>query len=158
MAKSLYNAETGTKGTGVTPNSSSLAPTDNYPERPGTYYERKMAPDQSNGRGPLRFEEGLATDTDLPSEFANGVMQGYVTAPGRPNHNENVYEKWPEETMRERAHVGSAAWPEAPTYLGEFAHGTDTAYAERKYELVDRGRPNPTGARYERHNPAEVQD
>jgi hypothetical protein len=106
----------------------------------------------------MRFEEGLATDTDLPMEFQNGVMQGYTTANGRPNHNENVYEKWPAETMRERAHVGSAAWVEAPTYLGEFAHGTDTVNAERKFELVDRGAPNPTGERYERHNPAQVMD
>jgi hypothetical protein len=156
MAKSLYNEETGTAGTGVTPNASPIAPVDNYPERPGTYYEAKMAPDQSGGRGPMRFEEGLATDTDLPNEFSNGIMQGYITA--GPNRNANVYEKWPEETMRERAHVGSAAWPEAGTYLAEFAHGTDTVYAERKYEEVDRGRPNPTGARYERHNPAQVND
>lgn len=136
---------------------SPIAPLDSYPERPGTYFERKMAPDMAGGRGPMRFEEGLATDTDLPNEFTNGAMQGYATA-GRPNHNVNVYEKWPAETMRERAHVGSAAWVEAPTYLGEFAHGTDTVYAERKFEQVDRGMPNPTGARYERHNPAQVQD
>jgi len=137
---------------------SPIAPLDNYPERPGTVYERKMAPDVPGKRGPLRFEENIASDTDTPNEFAKGIMQGYVTAQGRPNHNANVYEKYPEETMRERAHVGSAAWVEAPTYLGEFAHGTDSVLAERKYEQVDRGAPNPTGARYERHNPAEVMD
>lgn len=137
---------------------SPIAPLDQYPERPGTVYERKLAADVPGKRGPLRFEEGLATDTDLPSEFSNGLMQGYVTAPGRPNHNANVYEKYPEETMRERAHVGSAAWVEAPSYLGEFAHGTDTVLAERRYEQVERGVPNPTGARYERHNPAQVMD
>lgn len=137
---------------------SPIAPLDHFPERQGTVYERKMAGDQAGKRGPLRFEEALATDTDLPNEFGNGIMQGYTTAAGRPNHNANVYEKWPEETMRERAHVGSAAWVEAPTYLGEFAHGTDSVLAERRYEQVDRGAPNPTGARYERHNPAEVMD
>jgi len=133
-----------------------LAPAPTFPERPGTVYERKAGPDRSGNVGPLRFEEGLATDTDIPSEFSNGAMQGYVTAPGRPNHNQNVYEKWPAETMRERAHVGSAAWVEAPTYLGEFAHGTDSVLAERKFEMVDRSAPY--GKRYERHNAAEVMD
>jgi len=136
--------------------SSPMAPQDHFPERVSTVYEAKMGPDVSGGRGPLRFEEGLATDTDLPREFSNGVMQGYVTSPGRPNHNRNVYEKSPAETMAERAHVGSAAWPEAPTYLGEFAHGTDAVLAERKFELVNRDAP--FGRRYERRNPAEVQD
>lgn len=136
---------------------SPIAPVLNYPERPGTVYERKMAPNRAGQVGPLRFEENLASDTDIPNEFTVGVMQGYETG-GRPNHNKNVYEKWPEETMRERAHVGSAAWVEAPTYLGEFAHGADSTLAERKFEQVDRGRPNPQGARYERRNPAEVMD
>jgi hypothetical protein len=137
---------------------SPLAPTPTYPERPGTMYEGKMAPSRTGTVGPLRFEEGLATDTDIPNEFSNGVMQGYTTADGRPNHNKNVYEKWPAETMKERAHVGSASWVEAPTYLGEFSHGTDSQAAERKFEMIDRGRPNPSGARYERHNAAIVSD
>src|ERR1044071_6402652 len=125
------------KYTQATPNRSPLAPTDHYPERPGTIYERKAAPNVSGQEGPRRFDENLASDTDLPEEFTNGVMQGYKTAPGRANHNLNVYEKWPAETMRERAHVGSAAWVEAPTYLGEFSHGTGNE-AERKYEQVNR--------------------
>jgi len=135
---------------------SPIAPSGMYPERPGTAYERKMGPDRAGVVGPLRFEEGLATDTDIPNEYTKGFMQGFVTAPGRPNHNANVYEKWPEETMRERAHVGSAAWVEAPTYLGEFAHGADSVVTEKKYEMVDRSAPY--GRRYERHNPAEVMD
>lgn len=134
---------------------SPLAPTTGYPETAPTYYERKMAPDAPGGQGPNRFSEGIATDTDVPNDFSLGAMQGYGTA-GRPNHNQNVYEKWPEETMRERAHLGSSAWTEAPTYLGEFAHGTDTVLAERKFEEVDRNAPY--GSRYERHNPAQVMD
>lgn len=137
---------------------SPLAPTGRMPERVGTMYERKDAPNRPGMVGPLRFEENLASDTDIPNEFSNGVMQGYEPAAGRPNHNKNVYEKWPEETMRERLHVGSASWVEAPTYLGEFAHGADSEITERKYEMINRGRPNPTGARYERHNAAIVQD
>ena len=136
---------------------SPIAPTGQFPERPGTVYERKVAPSRTGVTGPLRFEENLASDTDIPNEFTKGVMQGYETG-SRPNHNKNVYEKWPEETMRERAHVGSAAWVEAPTYLGEFSHGADSVLAERKFEQIDRGAPNPSGRRYERHNPAEVMD
>ncbi len=127
-----------------------LAPAPQYPERVGTTYETKVG---VNGprRGPLRFEEGVATDSDVPNDFTVGVMQGYQTAPGRPNHNANVYEKYPEETMRQRAHVGSAAWVEAPTFLGEFAAGSNEVpqtYLQR----------NMSGGRYERLNPANVPD
>lgn len=131
---------------------SNLAPNPGYPERPGTVYEEKIA-DNAVRRGPLRFEEGVATDTDIPNEFTKGVMQGYLTAPGRPNHNQNVYEKSAQETMSERAHVGSAAWVEAPTYLGEFAHGSFNDYAAVTYELVDR-----SGGRYQRTNASQVDD
>lgn len=131
---------------------SPLAPTTHFPERVGPVYERKIA--QNNvRRGPLRFEEGVATDTDVPNDFQTGVMQGYVTAPGRNNHNANVYEKSAAETMQQRAHVGSAAWVEAPTFLGEFSHGAFNDNAAIKYEQVDR-----SGGRYERYNPARVDD
>jgi hypothetical protein len=129
-----------------------IAPDPQFQERVGTVYERKFA-DNASRRGPLRFEEGVATDTDVPNEFTKGVMQGYVTAPGRPNHNANVYEKYPEETMAERVHVGSASWVEAPTYLGEFSHGSFSDYAAVSYEEVVRN-----GRRYERLSPAVVDD
>jgi len=129
-----------------------LAPTPGFPERGDYNYEAKLGQNATR-RGPLRFEEGVATDTDVPNEFTKGVMQGYITAPGRPNHNANVFEKFPEETMAERAHVGSAAWVEAPTFLGEYAHGSFNTYAEQKYEQVTR-----SGGRYQRINPASVQD
>jgi hypothetical protein len=62
-----------------------LAPNPGFPEKGATNYEAKYA---ENGvrRGPLRFEEGIATDTDVPNEFTKGAMQGYITAPGRSNH------------------------------------------------------------------------
>lgn len=129
-----------------------LAPAPQYPERVGAVYERKFGINPAR-RGPLRFEEGVATDTDVPNDFQLGVMQGYITAPGRPNHNANVYEKWPEETMKQRAHVGSSAWVEAPTFLGEFAHGSFNDFAALKYEQVDR-----SGGRYQRLNPANVDE
>ena len=34
--------------------------------------------------------------------------------------------KTPEETTRERAHVGSASWIEAPVALGEFVQGAQS--------------------------------
>lgn len=131
----------------------SLGPAPQFPERAPNTYERKISPALPGQRGPLRFEEGVATDTDVPSDFQTGVMQGYVTPPGRINHNSNVFEKWPEETMRQRAHVGSAAWVEAPTFLGEFVQGSFTDYAEVRYEEVVRN-----GARQQRLNPTVVND
>lgn len=128
-----------------------LAPNPQYPERTGNTYESK-AGINADRRGPLRFEEGIATDTDVPNDFTVGVLQGSQTPPGRPNHNANVYEKYPEETMRQRAHMGSASWVEGPTFLGEFAHGAG-AGGEVLYEQVDR-----SGGRYQRLNPANVPD
>lgn len=130
-----------------------IAPNPLFPERTPNTYERKGALGVPGNRGPLRFEEGIATDTDVPNDFQKGAMQGYLTAPGRPNHNANVYEKYPEETMQERAHVGSAAWVEAPTFLGEFVQGSFTDYAEVRYEEVIR-----SGGHQLRANPAMVID
>jgi len=130
-----------------------IAPVPSFPERTGAVYERKMSAAQAGLRGPLRFEEGVATDTDVPNDFQLGLNQGYDTPAGRPNHNVNVMEKYPEETMRARAHVGSAAWVEAPTYVGEFSSGTFGDYAEIKIEEVIR-----SGSRYGRMNPAAVAD
>jgi hypothetical protein len=130
-----------------------VAPAPQFPERVSAVYETKIGPAVPGNRGPVRFEEGLATDTDIPNEFQKGVMQGYLTAPGRPNRNANVYEKYPEETMAERVHVGSASWVEAPTFLGEFVHGVNNDYAALTYEDEQR-----SGGRYERVNPACVND
>lgn len=130
-----------------------IAPVPSFPERVGTVYERKMSAAQAGLRGPLRFEEGVATDTDVPNDFQLGLNQGYDTPAGRPNHNINVMEKYPEETMRARAHVGSAAWVEAPTYVAEFSSGSFGDYAEIKIEEVFR-----SGSRYQRMNPAAVTD
>jgi hypothetical protein len=130
-----------------------IAPAPQFPERVGTTYERKFSPASTGLRGPLRFEEGIATDTDVPNDFQLGLDQGYDTPAGRPNHNLNVMEKYPEETMKERAHVGSAAWVEAPTYLNEFAQGNFGDHSETSFEEAAR-----SGGRYARLNPASVQD
>lgn len=145
-------AEFGYKETGRTAN---LAPTPSYPERDrgAANYESKSASNSSR-RGPLRFEEGIATDTDVPSDFALGVMHGYRTAPGRPNHNAVVWEKPAAETMRARAHVGSASWIDSADMLGDFMHGVNVnANASRRFEQVNR-----SGGRYERLHGAVVSD
>jgi hypothetical protein len=130
-----------------------IAPDPKFPERPGNVYDRKVSPATPGQRGPLRFEEGIATDTDVPNEFSKGAMQGYVPAAGRPNRNQNVFEKLPEETMRERAHVGSAAWVEAPSHLSEFAAGGFADHGDNRIEEVIRN-----GANQKAGNAAVVQD
>lgn len=129
-----------------------LAPNPGFPEKAPSTYEAKYGENQVR-RGPLRFEEGIATDTDVPNEFTKGAMQGYIPAPGRPNHNANVFTKTAQETLAERAHVGSAAWVEAPTFLGEFAHGSFNDYAALKFEQISR-----SGGSYQRVNPSSVND
>lgn len=130
-----------------------IAPNPGFPEKPEPVYERKMAPSMVGNRGPLRFEEGVATDTDVPNDFQQGMMDGFLSQPGRPNRNVKVDTKPAQQTMQERAHVGSASWVEAPTYLSEFAHGSFSDYAEIQYEEVIR-----SGGHYMRPNPAVVQD
>lgn len=129
-----------------------IAPAPGFPERAPQAYELKGA-ENDERRGPLRFEEGIATDTDVPTDFQKGIASGFATAPGRPNRNAPVWQKPAAETLGERAHVGSAAWIEAPTFLGEFAHGSFTNYAEQTHEMVVR-----SGGRTMRMNPTVVND
>lgn len=129
-----------------------LSPAPMFPERAPQAYELKAA-GNAERRGPLRFEEGLATDTDIPTDFQKGIASGSAAAPGRPNRNAPVWQKPAAETLSERAHLGSASWIEAPSFLQEFAHGSFTDYAEQKVEVVAR-----TGARTQRIAPTVVND
>jgi len=129
-----------------------IGPAPMFPERSPQSYERKMT-DNVERRGPLRFEEGIATDTDVPTDFQKGIMSGFAAAPGRPNRNAPVWQKPAAETMSERAHVGSAAWTEAPTFLGEFAHGSFSNNAEQIIETKV-----VTGGRTQRVSPTVVND
>ena len=89
--------------------------------RPDGGYESAYAQNTTR-RGPLRFEEGVATDTDIPNEFGRGAYGDTAgDARGRPTMAAMI--KTPEETVRERAHIGSAAWIEAPSELSEFVQG-----------------------------------
>ena|ERR1044071_1120452 len=129
---------------------SPLAPDPEFEESADTHYERRMASNPLR-RGPLRFQEGIATDSDVVGNFVTGVRQGHESAPGRPNRNNPVWQKPPEETIRERAHVGSASWPEAPTLVGEFAQGAGND-GECSFVQVKRD-----GRHQERRNYAEVE-
>ena len=129
-----------------------IGPTPQFPERAPQVYERKLA-DNEERRGPLRFEEGVATDTDVPTDFQKGIMSGFAAAPGRPNRNAPVWQKPAAETLSERAHVGSAAWIEAPTFLGEFSHGSFSQNAEQIIETKV-----VSGGRTMRLNPTVVND
>jgi hypothetical protein len=131
----------------------SIAPEPQLPERAPITYDRKMSAAVPGQRGPLRFEEGIATDTDVPAEFVRGAMQGYEPAPGRPNRNQAVHTKTAEETMSERAHVGSAAWVESQDYLSEFSGSAFGDHGSNVIEEVFRN-----GSRQQHPNPAQVQD
>lgn len=101
-------------------------------------YEHDVASNPRR-RGPLRFEEGIATDTDVPNDFRVGA---YVDT----SHPSAVTEwKHSAETMRERAHMGSSTWIEAPALLGEFvqgAHDFGTGYGLVREGEGRKARPN----------------
>jgi hypothetical protein len=129
-----------------------IAPSGFPGERAPQTFQRTMGPNVSGRTGPLRFEEGLATDTDVPSDFQQGMADGYLTGPGSPNHN-NVEMQFKHEaqTMQERAHVGSASWVDAPSVLSEFVGGV----TEPPIVYPDVIR---SGGRYERRSPEVVTD
>ena len=88
---------------------------------PETGYEYAYAENLTR-RGPLRFEEGVATDTDIPFEFGRGAYRD-TEGDGRGRQTMAGMIKTPMETLREKAHVGSATWIEAPMELSEFVQG-----------------------------------
>lgn len=119
-----------------------VAPIPNFPEKPMNVYERVWGDNRAR-KGDLRFQEGLESDVDIPNEFATGVMAG---------RDRNItHRKWPEETLKERAHPGSASWIEAPSMLGGFATGAGEPPQQTVYEYRN-------GARQQRVNPVSVQD
>lgn len=128
-----------------------LAPSNIPSERSPQSYQRVMGPNRPGSQGPLRFEEGLATDTDVPSDFTQGMSDGYMTGPGSPNHNNpDAFYKHADQVMRERAHPGSASWIDAPSVLGEFVQGVTEPPVNFPDVIRD-------GGRYERHNPTTVE-
>jgi hypothetical protein len=113
---------------------------------PSAAYEHAVAVNTKR-RGPLRFEEGVATDTDIPNEFGRGAYGDTQIYPPQ------TLRKDPAETMRERAHVGSASWIEAPTMLSDFVVGAQAGSRGPEFE-VEMG----TERRIHRISPATVSD
>ena len=111
---------------------------------PETGYEAAYAPSIPGNKGPLRFEEGVVLDTDVPFEFGRGAYEDTL---GTVNVGTHI--KDPLETMRERAHVGSATWIEAPMMLGDFVQGAGSDHPT--YEMVV-----GSEARIMRWNPTRV--
>jgi hypothetical protein len=127
-----------------------IAPQNPYPESMRNVFERSIAPSIPGNRGPLRFEEGVATDTDVPRDFGQGAYMDTAPSMMRQNHNNpEMFYKYPEQTMAERAHVGSAAWIEAPSVLSEFVQGSVAGDGMPMFEMtyntgMHMNRPNPT--------------
>jgi len=126
------------------------APQNPFPEKGTNVFERNYAPSIPGNKGPLRFEEGVATDTDVPNDFGQGAYGD--TAGDRRGHatpGDVMFHKWPEQTMRERAHVGSASWVEAPEVLGDFVQGSMSGNGMPTFEYafnsgLQQGRPAAT--------------
>ena len=127
-----------------------VSPNPMFPEKGAPVFERSMAPSIPGNRGPLRFEEGVATDTDVPNDFGVGAYEDTAPSPMRQNHNNpEMFFKYAEETMRERAHVGSATWIEAPAMLSDFVQGSMSGEGMPVWEYAynsggHMNRPNPT--------------
>ncbi len=131
-----------------------ISPAPMFPERSPNFFERSLGPSIPMNKGPLRFEEGVATDTDVPNDFGKGAYFDTMSSPMRMNHNNpEMFYKYPMETMRERAHVGSASWIEAPTVLSEFVQG---AMAGDQMPMFER--EFNTGGHMNRPNPTVVSD
>jgi hypothetical protein len=112
-----------------------IAPVPSFPERTPTFFDQKVGESIPGNEGPHLFQEGLGSDPDIPADFVTGIRQGETPAPGRPNRNAPVFIKPPAETMKQRAHAGSASWVEAPTFLREFVQGSFTNYDSPQWEL-----------------------
>lgn len=131
-----------------------IAPQNPYPESMRNVFERTMAPSVPMNSGPLRFEEGVATDTDVPRDFQQGAYMDTASSPARQNHNNReMFYKYPEQTMQERAHVGSASWIEAPVVLSDFVTGSMSGDGMPTFELVQN-----SGGYTKRPNAVRVSD
>src|SRR5262245_51945735 len=110
----------------------------------GAAYESDVA-ENNRRRGPLRFEEGIATDTDVP----NGCRVGAYADTG--NIHPVTCRKDPAETQRERVHMGSSTWIEAPALLSEFVQGAHMFGGGFEREMG-------SDVRFRRPNRAQVND
>jgi len=124
------------------------APQNPYPEQQQNVFETKYGPEITGNRGPQRFQEGVESDTDVPNDFARGAYADTQPSdPGSSHPSGEMFHKWPEETLRERAHVGSASWIEAPEVLGDFVQGSVSGDGQPTFEYaynsgLHQNRPN----------------
>lgn len=128
-----------------------VAPAPRFPEvggRTDNVFERSAGSEARFQGGPLRFQEGVQSDRDIPNDFARGAYGD--TAPYRgasaATNPEHVFKR-ADETMRERAHVGSASWIEAPQMLGDFVQGAIAGDSQPEFEYaynsgLHQARPN----------------
>ena len=133
-----------------------IAPNPAFSEQARHTYQRTWAPSVAGQRGSVRFFEGVATDTDVPNDFGRGAFADptFNTSTGRINHNNpDAQYKHAAETMKERAHVGSASWVEAPVVLSDFVQGASAGQALPSYEMVR----NPE-FRQRRYTPTTITD
>ena len=105
-----------------------ITPSTGAPEKHTPVFERTMAPSITGNRGPLRFEEGTATETDVPQDFAIGAYKD-TAGNARGYQDVETFFKRADRTMQERAHIGSASWVEAPQVLSDFVQGTQSGDA-----------------------------
>jgi hypothetical protein len=114
-----------------------LAPNPLYPERVGQAFEVALAYNVPNNRGDMRFEEGIGTDTDVPNDFVRGAYIDTQPRAGTLNQKdpEHVW-KHADETMAERAHIGSSTWIEAPAMLSDFVAGAGAGQTPPQYEMI----------------------
>lgn len=114
-----------------------IAPNPLFTERTVTSFDRSMAPAIPGNRGDLRHEAGIASDTDVPSDFVRGAYMDTAALPGTINRvNPESYHKSAAETMKERAHLGSAAWEQAPQVLSDFVDGAGVGQAPPSFERI----------------------
>jgi len=114
-----------------------IAPNPLYPERVPQAFEVALAANPAGNRGDMRFEEGIGTDTDVPNDFVRGAYVDTAARAGTLNQKdpEHVF-KHPEETMAERAHVGSSTWIEAPAMLSDFVAGASAGQTPPQFEMI----------------------
>lgn len=114
-----------------------ISPAPGFPERAPNVFERGYGSESRFPGGPRRFEEGVATDTDVPSDFARGAYGDTApySAQGADTNPEHVFKR-ANETVRERAHVGSSSWVEAPSVLSEFVDGASAGQGMPEFQMT----------------------
>lgn len=100
-----------------------ISPAPKHPEKFAPVFERVTAPSKTGNKGVVHFYEGVATETGVPQDFRQGSVAD-THGDSRGHQTVETFFKRADQTTRERAHMGSASWIEAPALLGDFVSGT----------------------------------